>query len=304
MSERPADPESEPRCGPDGTPRTSPVPESVLASGPIEIVGRLTAASNMTFLCRLDTAGAQVRCVYKPELGERPLWDFPDGTLAAREYASYLVSEALGWSLIPRTVLRDGPHGRGMVQRWIESPPSGPSDSPQAPESGRSVVGDAPVDLVDLFPAESVPGTYLPVFAGEDMKGRRVVLAHADDPRLERMAVLDVVLNNPDRKGGHILTAPDGAVYGIDHGICLHADPKLRTILWGWAGRSVRPEWLADLRRLAALLEDDRQDLLGSLEELLTAHEVRALRTRTHRLIAEGALPMPSGGHAIPWPPL
>lgn len=300
MSERPGDPCDAPRAvkGRAGVRGYS------LESAPIEIIGRLTTASNMTFLCRLETTGAQIRCVYKPELGERPLWDFPDGTLAAREYASYLISEALGWSLIPRTVLRDGPHGRGMVQLWIESAPSDAPDAPDAPDSGRSVVGDAPVELVDLFPAESVPKPYLPVFAGEDMTGRRVVLAHADDARLERMAVLDVVLNNPDRKGGHVLSGPDGALYGIDHGICLHADPKLRTILWGWAGRSIRPEWLADLRRLAAALDGDEDDLARSLDGLLTADEVEALRTRIHRLIAEGVLPVPSGGHVIPWPPL
>src|SRR5699024_10670572 len=161
-----------------------------------------------------DTADEEIRCVYKPVLGERPLWDFPDGTLAAREYASYLVSEALGWGIVPPTVLRDGPHGEGMAQVWIDAPP--------ADGDARTADGDAPsTDLVDLFPVDEVPEGYLPVLAAEDLTGRPVVLAHADDPRLERMAVLDAVLNNPDRKGGHVLRGPGEAVYGVDHGICL-----------------------------------------------------------------------------------
>ncbi|MDN5758216.1 MAG: SCO1664 family protein [Tomitella sp.] len=275
-----------------------------MLTGPLEVIGRLTTASNATFLCRLAasgqvpgeyaapdaTVGEGPRCVYKPVLGERPLWDFPDGTLADREYASYLISEALGWGIVPRTVLRDGPHGSGMVQEWID-PPAAVAGA-DADETG----------LVDLFPIDEVPDGFLPVFAAEDGRGRRVVLAHADDPRLEKMAVLDVLLNNPDRKAGHVLRGPGDRVYGVDHGICLHSDPKLRTVLWGWAGRPVRPEWLADITALGEDLESDTA-LSDLLDALLTVNEVAALRSRADHLVESARLPQPTGGHVIPWPP-
>ncbi|QDQ97392.1 SCO1664 family protein [Tomitella fengzijianii] len=267
-----------------------------LATAPIEIIGRLTTASNATFLCRLDAPGSEVRCVYKPVLGERPLWDFPDGTLAEREYASYLISTALGWEIIPRTELRSGPHGWGMVQEWIEAPSGRDAD-------GRSVVLDSATDLVDLFPADSVPAGYLPVFAAEDMTGRQVVLAHADDERLQRIAVLDAVLNNPDRKAGHILCAPGGGLRGVDHGICLHGDSKLRTVLWGWAHRPIPPELLGDVAALGDGLRRRSTPLADALDELLTLREVEALARRIDGLTESGMHPGPTAAHAIPWPP-
>lgn len=258
-----------------------------LADAPLHILGRLTTASNATFLCRLEAPGPEMRCVYKPVLGERPLWDFPDGTLAAREYASYLISEELGWGIVPRTLLRDGPHGTGMVQEWIDTPPAD---------------GDA-ADLVDLFPVEAVPDDYLAILEAEDPAGRRVVLAHADDPRLERIAALDAVLNNPDRKGGHVLRGPGGRVHGVDHGICLHSEPKLRTVLWGWAHRPVPRALLEGIAALGAVLADPSSSLSEELDGLLTVHEVRALTERIAALLATGRHPGPAGARAIPWPP-
>lgn len=258
----------------------------LLRSGELDIVGRLTAASNATFVCDAGAGAASVRCVYKPVRGERPLWDFPDGTLADRERASYLLCEALGWGMVPTTVLRDGPYGRGIVQRWIEEAPD----------------GQARPGLVDVFPVDAVPPGYLPVFAAQDGRGRDVLLAHADHPGLRQMAVLDLVLNNPDRKGGHVLATADGRLYGIDHGICLHEDPKLRTVLWGWAGQPIAQPLLADLTELADTLGRGGP-LADELDELLTIREVEALRARLADLLENPVMPHPGNGHMIPWPP-
>lgn len=254
----------------------------LLTTGELTIRGRLTVASNATFLCDAVLDGASTACVYKPIRGERPLWDFPDGTLAARERASFLLCDALGWGLVPTTVLRDGPYGPGIVQRWIDT-----VDTP---------------DLVDIFPEDAVPHGYLPILAAQDGQGRDVVLAHADDPRLRRMAVLDLVLNNPDRKGGHVLQGLDGGLYGVDHGICLHAEPKLRTVLWGWAGQEVAPELLTDLAGLAETLRRGGA-LADELDELLTITEVQALLGRLEDLQQRPVMPAPGRGHMIPWPP-
>ncbi|ADG78750.1 PI3K/PI4K catalytic domain-containing protein OS=Tsukamurella paurometabola (strain ATCC 8368 / DSM / CCUG 35730 / CIP 100753 / JCM 10117 / KCTC 9821 /NBRC 16120 / NCIMB 702349 / NCTC 13040) OX=521096 GN=Tpau_2139 PE=4 SV=1 [Tsukamurella paurometabola] len=260
-----------------------------LATADLTILGRITSASNATLLCELGDHSARdagERAVYKPVRGEAPLWDFPDGTLAGRERASYLISEALGWSLIPETVLRDGPLGPGMVQRWIDEPDLGDDDA---------------VDPVDIFAEDAVPEGYLPVFSGyveySDAEDgvREVALAHADDPRLRRLAVLDVILNNADRKGGHILTGPDGRLFGVDHGICLHAQPKLRTVLWGWAGRPVSDEMLTDIAAFA----DTPPDLTG----LITTTEREALVDRARLLVELGTMPLPASQRPIPWPP-
>lgn len=248
-------------------------------TGELAVLGQIRAASNVTLLCD----AAQTRCVYKPVRGEQPLWDFPDGTLAGREVAAYLVSQALGWPLIPETVLRDGPYGPGMVQRWI-----GQADLRQSPGP------------VDVFASGEVPDGYLPVLRAEGADGTDAVLAHADDPRLLRMAVLDVVLNNADRKGGHILCGSDGAIYGVDHGICLHAEPKLRTVLWGWAGQKLADGLLADVRALGQKLAG------GQLAAQLAAHispaEVQALTLRVEQLLREPVMPVPHGPRPIPWP--
>lgn len=254
----------------------------VLTKGELTIRGRLTVASNATFLCDAELDGVSTACVYKPVRGERPLWDFPDGTLAGRERASFLISDALGWAMIPTTVLRDGPYGPGIVQRWIDT-------------------ADVQ-DMVDIFPEGEVPQGYLPILSAQDGEGRDVVLAHADDPRLRKMAVLDLVLNNPDRKGGHVLQGLDGELYGVDHGICLHAEPKLRTVLWGWAGQPIDAELLEDLAGLAKEIETD-STLAGELDELLTIEEVQALLERLEDLRSRPVMPAPGRGHMIPWPP-
>jgi uncharacterized repeat protein (TIGR03843 family) len=203
-----------------------------------------------------DPATAVVAsCVYKPTRGERPLYDFPEGTLACRELAAHAVSEASGWEIVPPTVIRDGPFGEGMVQLWVEV--------------------DESVDIAEMV--------------------------SSDNPALRRVAVLDAVLNNADRKGGHLLPLPDGRIQGIDNGLCFAVAPKLRTVLWRWRGQP-----LTDDERV--VLSDLREQLTGVLREqlrpLLAPDEVEAMAGRIDDLLAGGLLPRPGRDRpAIPWPP-
>ncbi|MDQ2588834.1 SCO1664 family protein [Saccharothrix yanglingensis] len=252
----------------------------LLEHGRIEVEGRLVDASNATLFCAISLDGVSAQCVYKPVRGERPLWDFPDGTLAGREVATYLVSQASGLHLVPPTVLRAGPFGSGMVQLWVETREDD--------------------DLVDIVPEDEVRAGWRPVLRAHDRYGEPAVLVHADHPRMRLMAAFDAVVNNADRKGGHVLHATDGAVYGVDHGICLHVEDKLRTVLWGWLGEPLPEEAVAALRRLWECLDTG----LGErLHEHLTRAEVRALTVRLEKLLAAGAYPEPSDDWpAIPWP--
>lgn len=248
-----------------------------LTHGELELQGRHLAASNATFVAELGGR----RVVYKPVTGERPLWDFPEGTLADRELASYLVSVSLGWHVVPATVLRDGPLGPGMVQAWQDADPD------QVP--------------VDVVPAGRVLPDVLAVFEGVDTRDRPVVLVHEDSDALRRMAVFDVLVNNADRKGGHVLAMPGGHRYGIDHGLTFHVEPKLRTVLWGWQGDPVPAEDLAAVRHLLAELDGSLGEELGPL---LTRAEVAALRSRGQALLAGGRMPGPGDRWpTIPWPP-
>ncbi len=259
---------------------TSLGPDDLLVRGELTVLGRIVPASNSTFFCRLGPEEAGVRAVYKPVSGERPLWDFADGTLAAREYAAWLVSEALAWSLVPPTVLRDGTAGPGMVQLWCEPDPS------QTP--------------VDLIPEGPVPTGLRHVLDAFDHDDHPVMLVHEDTADLRRMALFDIVVNNTDRKGGHILAMPDGRRYGVDHGVCFHVDDKLRTVLWGWHGEPVDDDDLASLCGLAEQLDSDLGD---QLEDLLTGPEIDATRRRVERLVARRRFPQPGGGWpSIPWP--
>ncbi|WP_026185200.1 SCO1664 family protein [Salinispora pacifica] len=255
----------------------------LLREGALELEGRLVDASNTTLRAVLTLDGMTARCVYKPVRGERPLWDFPDGNLAGREVAAYLVSAATGWDLVPPTVLRDGPLGPGSCQLWI--------DEPVEPEP-----------LVGFVPTDKLPPQWLAVAAARDEEGIPYALAHADDPRLARLAVLDAVINNADRKGGHVLVGPDGRLYGVDHGVSFHVEEKLRTVLWGWAGREL-PADSAEV--LAALAGAVAGELGGALAEHLTVSEVVELASRIGRLRAAGRFPLPSRQWpAMPWPPM
>ncbi|GAB2616705.1 SCO1664 family protein [Streptomyces capparidis] len=254
----------------------------LLEHGTLTVRGRVGDASNAVLYCEVERDGRRAACVYKPVRGERPLWDFPDGTLAEREVAAHLVSEATGWGLVPPTVLRDGPYGRGMCQLWIEAAPQVPLlavQEPGEPGEGWRAVSD--VRLED---------------------GRPALLVHADDPALRRLAVLDAVINNADRKGGHLLPTAEGRLYGIDHGVTFHAENKLRTLLWGWAGEPLPEDAVRVLEKLRGQLAGGLGERLG---ELLTAREVEALRERVAALLATGRHPEPGGDWpSVPWPPI
>lgn len=279
MTQSPSD------LGPSGLgPSDSSEDHAAVRDGELTVIGRIRSASNATFLCEAQgNAGDGVHCVYKPVRGERPLWDFPDGTLAGREVAAYLISAELGWNVVPYTVFRDGPAGVGMVQRWIHEPE----------------LAEGALDLVDICLPEAVPANYLPILRALDADGAEIVLVHADDNLLRRMAVFDTLVNNADRKGGHILRGADGGVYGVDHGICLHAEDKLRTVLWGWAGKPVEPDLVADVVRLAEALQED---LGATLAAHITTDEVTALRQRAAMMLDEPVMPMPDRNRPIPWP--
>ncbi|MET8572467.1 SCO1664 family protein [Streptomyces sp. NPDC004783] len=256
----------------------------LLARGELTVRGRIRDASNAALYCTVTHEGREAACVYKPVAGERPLWDFPDGTLAQREVAAYEVSEATGWGLVPPTVLRDGPYGEGMVQLWIEA----------VPETGL---------LALVEDEEPAPGWKAIAFA-EVGEGRTALLVHADDERLRRLAVLDAVINNADRKGGHLLPAAGERLYGIDHGVTFHTENKLRTLLWGWAGDPLTGEALAVLDTLQEGLRDGAP-LAARLGGLITPAELDATRVRVGALLAAGTHPEPGGEWpAIPWPPV
>ncbi|MBA5221368.1 SCO1664 family protein [Streptomyces jietaisiensis] len=256
----------------------------MLTEGELTVRGRIREASNAALYCTVALDGREAACVYKPVAGERPLWDFPDGTLAEREVAAYEVSEATGWALVPPTVLREGPYGRGMCQLWIEV----------VPES----------ELLALVDAEEPEPGWKAIGLAEVEEGRTALLVHADDMRLRRLAVLDAVINNADRKGGHLLPTEGERLYGIDHGVTFNAENKLRTLLWGWAGESLPGEALDVLRGLREALAEGGP-LALRLGELLTPAEVGATRARVEDLLASGRHPEPSGEWpAIPWPPV
>jgi len=248
--------------GPAGRPGTGELAEDaalgLLSAGDLEIQGRLVGASNITMYCTVRHEGRQAACVYKPVAGERPLWDFPAGSLAGREVAAYQVSRAAGWDVAPPTVYRDGPIGPGMCQLWIDA--------------------DETVDLLAL--------------------ARRT-----DHAGLREMAVFDAVVNNADRKIGHLLPAPGGHLYGCDHGVCFGEEYKLRTVLWQWRGRRLTERSVAALTTLQDGL--DSRELGAELSRWLTPGEVTATRQRIDQLLAHRAHPYPpEDWPAVPWPPI
>jgi len=261
MTESAPDPELP---GLEGARHLLDMPQAALAflrSGQLEVAGRLVDASNATLFCTISGAAPGIdgsvtaACVYKPVRGERPLYDFPSGTLSHREVAAHAVSAAVGWDIVPPTVLRDGPYGPGMVQLWIDV--------------------DERVDVVELI--------------------------QSADPRLRRFALFDAVVNNADRKGGHLLPAPDGRIYGVDHGICFAEEPKLRTLLWAWRGVPFDADELTMLGRVRSGLDGS---LGAELGDLLAPAEVDATARRAEHLIHFGVFPEPDPERpAIPWPP-
>lgn len=272
-----------------------------LATGTLEIVGRITDASNLALLVAVhavaspeepapEAAGADPGyAIYKPVRGERPLWDFPSGTLAGREVASALLAEALGYALVPPTVLREGPMGAGSVQLWIGDP----------------FLESTLTSPVRLAPVGSVGPGWLAVVDGELPDGSAVTIVHEDAHDVRDAAVLDAVLNNSDRKGSHLVRDGAGTLWGFDHGLTLHSDPKLRTVLWGWAGQPLRERDIDALTDLTGRLAAAADPLTAALAQLLPRADVDALRARVERLLARGIHPLPGRGWpAIPWPAL
>ena len=251
-----------------------------LHQGEISIEGRLIEATNATFYGRVVAGDDTIECIYKPVRGERPLWDFPDGSLAGREVAAHAVSRASGWDIVPPTVLREGPFGLGMCQAWIE-------------------IDDC--ELVDVVPYASTPDGFLHILDAEDRRGHAVSLVHADRVDLQRMALFDVIVNNADRKGGHVLSTPSH-IYGVDHGVCFHVEHKLRTVLWGWAGEPIPDSLLDELERLRAVLAAGA--LQAELAALIHPDETVATSRRLDRLLHTRSFPAPPAGGwpAIPWP--
>jgi len=232
---------------------------AALRGGELEVIGRLRGSSNNAMVVRVDGRD-DLLAVWKPTRGEQPLFDFPIGTLTRREVAAHLVSEAIGWGIVPPTLLREGPYGEGMVQQWIDVDPT--------------------IDIVAMIVG--------------------------DDERLRRIAVFDAVVNNTDRKGGHLLPIPGGHLYAVDHGVTFSVVPKLRTLLWAWEGEPFDDEERAGLERVRAGLENRAGGTLATgLRELLAAPEVEATRIRVEELLAAGVFPSPNPEWpAIPWPPI
>ncbi len=248
------------------------------------MVGRIEPASNVVLLVRLGPDGRYA--VHKPVAGERRLWDFPDGTLAGREVAAFLVSEAGGWDVVPRTVLRSGPYGTGSTQLWIGVP------------------GTPLTSVAAVVPAAEVPDGWVASFSAQDEQERELTVIHESAADVRSLAVLDAVLNNSDRKGAHVARDDAGCLWGFDHGVTCHVDPKLRTVLWGFVGARIEP---ADSERLDRLLAAARVggELRKSLSAHLTEPEVEALIGRARRLRHTGVMPGPAPGWpSVPWPPL
>jgi uncharacterized repeat protein (TIGR03843 family) len=252
---------------------------AALAEGELDVEGRLAGASNGTMRCLVEVAsGTLIRCVYKPVRGERPLWDFPDGTLSGREVAAHAISTALGWQIVPPTLWReDGPAGPGMCQAWIDE-------------------GDGPGVVAVLPEGSEMPG-WISVFSGYDGAGDPVALVHAQSEALQQVAVFDALVNNADRKGGHLLVDEGERLWAIDHGVTFSDEDKLRTVLWGWAGQPIPADLLACVAALPRVADLD--DVCRWLDRV----EIRALQSRIDDLLADPVFPMPSPGWpAIPWP--
>lgn len=239
----------------------------LLQNGTIVIEGLLPWSSNYAFLVRVCDGPDEIGAVYKPQRGERPLWDFPQGSLCYRELAAFIVSEALAWHIVPPTVLREGQHGLGSIQLFIDHDPT---------RHYFTIEGDTNFQ-----------------------------------PQLQQIALLDILINNADRKAGHVLIQEseqgedaDARLWGIDHGICFHVDPKLRTVIWEFAGTPIPSPMKGRLEMMQARLEDETDDLPTALGQLLSPSEVEALSSRLRRLINRNTFPKPGSGRHYPWPPV
>lgn len=228
---------------------------NLLESGEITVEGRLVDASNATLFVSITDGDYSMKAIYKPVAGERPLWDFPDGNLASRERAAFLIDRALGFNHVPETILRDGPFGIGMVQQWIDI--------------------DEDVDLEIFF--------------------------RLNDSQLREVALFDAVINNTDRKIGHLIPEKGGHLYICDHGVTFHEEDKLRTVLWQWAGEKLTTDEITTLQSLLPFLASADAN---ELRDLLTPVEISATKERIEKLISTSLFPEPNPEWPhIPWPP-
>ncbi len=233
---------------------------NALQKGEIQLQVQFLNGSKYTFMVDVQFEEQTYKAVYKPQRGEQPLWDFPQGTLSKREVAAYQVSELLGWELVPPTLYRrKGPLGAGSLQHFIEC----------------------------------------------DAEYHYFKFSTEDRDRLRPVVLFDLMINNADRKGGHILKeTSDGHLWLIDHGICFHVEDKLRTVVWDFAGEPIPADLLNNLCRFIQL-EEQEQQLSLRLENLLRASEIQALLARTRHLVDLGVFPTPLGSRrSYPWPPV
>lgn len=228
----------------------------ILEDGELAMEGLVPWGSNYTFLVKVKLGDNQIDAIYKPSRGERPLWDFARGTLCLRERAAFLIAEALGWHLVPPTVLRNGPHGWGSLQYYVDHDPD---------------------------------QHYL-TFSDEYV---RVT---------QQIALFDVIINNADRKSGHVLLDPTGRLWAIDHGVCFHDDYKLRSVIWEYADQPIPDELVNNLESLNTWLCYDRGSEYEELKQLLEPVELGALQGRLNQLISSKRFPKPGPGRHYPWP--
>lgn len=225
----------------------------LILHGNLMVVGRLVDASNATLLANVEGSDPLIEVIYKPIAGERPLWDFPDGNLANREYAAYLLSDLAEFNIVPYTVLREGPFGFGMVQEWIKI--------------------DENIDVVEF--------------------------GQSFDHQLRKLALFDAIINNTDRKFGHLLIDENGVLKGCDHGVAFHSEDKLRTVLWQFSEQAFLPEELTLLNNVKSINLDQ------VFSNYLTKEEIAAILIRTDNLISSAKFPEPSDSWpAVPWPPV
>ena len=230
-----------------------------LQKGAVDLQGQFLSGSNYTFLGHLLYDDLRFQVVYKPVRGEQPLWDFPHGSLARREVAAYVISEYLGWDLVPPTIFRkDGPLGPGSLQQYVEHDPN---------------------DHYFNF----------------DEKDRQ---------RLRPVVVFDLIINNADRKGGHILRDEQDHLWLIDHGLCFHAEEKLRTVVWDFSGEEIPQELMAPVSQLIDALKEGAK-LHADLLQYLRPGEISAMYNRARRLCETGRFPSPPASRrSYPWPPV
>jgi len=231
---------------------------TALQSGSLRLEGQFIYGSNYTFMAVCQFRRQTLKTVYKPVRGERPLWDFPEQTLAGREVAAFLVSEALGWNLMPPTVFREkgSPMGPGSVQLFIEHDPE-----------------------LHYFNFNASQRQCLP-----------------------QVMLFDLLINNADRKAGHLLFDPQGELSLIDHGLSFHVEDKLRTVIWDFAGEAIPPGLLQDVRQVIPALSSG-EELHRALRPHLLRAEIDALQKRAQALVDNEVYPLPpEDRRAYPWP--